>query len=353
MRDITTKTPGSSLTADEFNDIPGELENAITSTDITLSAADLFQLAKAISIYAARGDYYEDDGVADAYVLNTVGNLKAPNSYEDGMRARFKAANSNTGASTVSVAGIGVVNITGTISGDIVAGEFISMEFNSTSGEFEIASQASGDMLKSTYDPTTVNGNAFARANMTGTQLSSTISDFSSQVASLTAAKLDVTNLIQGTGITIGKVGNDATFSLATTSYQGCWLGTTGSSFSVGSLPYSIPWDVENRDTDTFHTGSGSTIVIPVAANGKQGRLTANVDIGTSGSAGLALSFKIISSADGTIAVEHTLTTTGNDAVQLVSPIVDLSTGDSFYVQVTGAGNGNILVDSFFDLEVI
>lgn len=196
MRDITTKTPGSSLTADEFNDIPGELENAITSTDITLSAADLFQLAKAISIYAARGDYYEDDGVADAYVLNTVGDLKAPNSYEDGMRARFKAANSNTGASTVSVAGIGVVNITGAISGDIVAGEFISMEYNATSSEFEIATQASGDMLKTTYDPTSINSSAFARANMTGTQLSSTISDFASQVAALTASTLSTSSLL-------------------------------------------------------------------------------------------------------------------------------------------------------------
>ena len=45
-----------------------------------------------------------------------------------------------------------------------------------------------GDMTKAVYDPTNINGDAFARANHTGTQLAATISDFVTQV---TATKLD------------------------------------------------------------------------------------------------------------------------------------------------------------------
>jgi hypothetical protein len=39
-----------------------------------------------------------------------------------------------------------------------------------------------GDMLKATYDPTSINSDAFARANHTGTQTVSTISDFDTEV---------------------------------------------------------------------------------------------------------------------------------------------------------------------------
>ena len=40
-----------------------------------------------------------------------------------------------------------------------------------------------GDMNASVYDPTTIQGDAFARANHTGTQLASTISDFDTAVS--------------------------------------------------------------------------------------------------------------------------------------------------------------------------
>jgi len=51
-----------------------------------------------------------------------------------------------------------------------------------------IVSGGGGDMLAATYDPQNVNGDAFARSNMTGTQLASTISDFATQVNSLAQA---------------------------------------------------------------------------------------------------------------------------------------------------------------------
>jgi len=54
-----------------------------------------------------------------------------------------------------------------------------------------LASANGGDMLKSTYDPTSKNTDAFARSNMTGTQTVSTLSDFTSGVNTLLQGLID------------------------------------------------------------------------------------------------------------------------------------------------------------------
>ena len=66
-----------------------------------------------------------------------------------------------------------------------------------------------GDMNASVYDPTTIQADAFARANHTGTQTASTISDFDTEVSNNTtvAAKAD-----QSTTYTIGQVDSMLTF---------------------------------------------------------------------------------------------------------------------------------------------
>ena len=72
----------------------------------------------------------------------------------------------------------------------------------------------SGDMNASVYDPNTVAADAFARANHTGTQTASTISDFDTEVSNNTtvAAKAD-----QSTTYTIGQVDDMLTFYPLTT----------------------------------------------------------------------------------------------------------------------------------------
>ena len=66
-----------------------------------------------------------------------------------------------------------------------------------------------GDMNASVYDPTTIQADAFARVNHTGTQTASTISDFDTEVSNNTtvAAKAD-----QSTTYTIGQVDSMLTF---------------------------------------------------------------------------------------------------------------------------------------------
>lgn len=111
MKNIPTQTTSTTLDPDEFNQPMDELENAILNTGISLSGGDVTQLSKSISNYVAGGSYYTDSGSANAYVLSVVGNKKSPTSYFNGMLVRYRATNANTGASTVNVNGLGVLNI--------------------------------------------------------------------------------------------------------------------------------------------------------------------------------------------------------------------------------------------------
>jgi hypothetical protein len=113
MQNIPTKNTGDSYTSAEFNQSNDELKNAITDSGQTLSGSDSFQISQAASVNAAGADYYDDSGVADAYVLSKPGtsSLRSPPAYFEGMTIRFRPTNANTGGSTVNVAAVGVVSI--------------------------------------------------------------------------------------------------------------------------------------------------------------------------------------------------------------------------------------------------
>lgn len=97
---------GARLTTDTT-----EPRNLTETTGQVVDDADLFQMSKAVADYAAVSTFYEDSGSASTYVLSSIGNFEAPHAYTNGMEVRFRAANASSGASTVNVAGLGVVNI--------------------------------------------------------------------------------------------------------------------------------------------------------------------------------------------------------------------------------------------------
>lgn len=111
MQDIATKVEGSQLTAEEFNQIPSELENVITSTGQSLSASDLRQLAKAIAIYSGLGDFYNTSGTVNNITLNPVGSLQAPSAYTKGLQIRFIPAANNTSPVNINIAGLSSVKL--------------------------------------------------------------------------------------------------------------------------------------------------------------------------------------------------------------------------------------------------
>jgi hypothetical protein len=113
MTKFDDKVNGNTVDASEYNDQVRSNKNAILAGGIAITS-DNDQLAKSIVNHVGAANYYTDSGAANAYVLNTVGDFKAPTQLDaktDGLLIRFRAANASTTASTVNVAGLGVKNI--------------------------------------------------------------------------------------------------------------------------------------------------------------------------------------------------------------------------------------------------
>lgn len=146
MRNIPIKVTGDDLTADEFNDIPEEEENLITSTGQALTAGDLRQIAKAVATYTAVGDFFGDSGSGNNYILFPLSSFAAPTQYWDGMRVRFRISHENTGSSTINVNGLGVKNIvkedgvSPLAAGDLPIGEHGELIFHADKDAFELYS---------------------------------------------------------------------------------------------------------------------------------------------------------------------------------------------------------------------
>ena len=86
-------------------------------------------------------NYAADTGAADAIVVTLP---HVPTGYTDGMQIVFKAAATNTGATTINVNALGVKSVrrqdgSALVAGDITAGSLISARYNATSGYVEIS----------------------------------------------------------------------------------------------------------------------------------------------------------------------------------------------------------------------
>ena len=110
--------------------------------------------------------------------------------------------------------------ITGTGTGDVSALDTAADNLVDAVNELhsEIGASGSGDMLTATYDPNGISADVFDRANHTGTQTVSTISDFTTQVNSLVQAGVDnVTDGAAAAFDTLSEIqaalGNDADFA--------------------------------------------------------------------------------------------------------------------------------------------
>jgi len=111
LESLNGKITGNTLTADEWNQIPTELQNIIVDMGISLSSGDLDQLGKAIAQIKSDGGYHLESGIADAYVANPIGSQQKPPALTDGFRIIIRPGNANTGASTINVSGLGVKSI--------------------------------------------------------------------------------------------------------------------------------------------------------------------------------------------------------------------------------------------------
>lgn len=151
MRDIAVKADnvGDTLTAGDWNALNEELENIVTSAGFSLDPAggpdtDKNMLAKTGAAYGSAAWRYADSGSANTYVLARVASssLKDVAIYHDGMAITYEAGNTNTGASTVNVAGLGakalVLRGTALGGGEVIAGEQILAFYDLANDRFEL-----------------------------------------------------------------------------------------------------------------------------------------------------------------------------------------------------------------------
>jgi hypothetical protein len=119
-----------------------------------------------MAIQPAGSDYSADTGTANAY---SVTLSPAPTALLDGMKVRFKALNTNTAASTLTVNGLtahAIVASGGTAlaGGEILAAGEYEVTYNLASTRFEIVGQSAGQVIVPTA---TVSGAATNLAQVT------------------------------------------------------------------------------------------------------------------------------------------------------------------------------------------
>lgn len=151
MRNISSKTDnvGDTLPASDFNaNLRIELQAIVTDAGFTLDIeggpdTDLDMLGKSITVYSNASQYYSDAGAVNAYVLSRVGDLQPLEVLKDGAVVMFKAANSNTGASTLKVDSLTIKDLVkesgAALTGyEIIAGTHSFARYNLSNDNFEL-----------------------------------------------------------------------------------------------------------------------------------------------------------------------------------------------------------------------
>lgn len=205
--------------AKAFNSLSDELEKVVESTGQTLDTStgddpNTTQLSRAITEYSLTAQAYVDGGIANAYVLSPINsNFEQPSSYLDGQKIRFKAGNTNTGASTVNVNGIGIKSIvdqsgSALPTGSIAVGQYYDLVYSSSADNFVL----------SVFD---ISGKAdIDSPTFTGTPLAPTpsIGDDSTKIAT-TAFVKDV--IVGGSGQTWQDVASERSLGVTYTNNTG------------------------------------------------------------------------------------------------------------------------------------
>lgn len=143
--------------------VPNQFAAVTTATGAQLDA-DFTAVLNALNNPTTPSNYLIDTGTANNYVVTFPAGL-VPGSYTAGLQVQMLVANSNTGASTINVNGLGVKNITrsgatAVNGGDLLAGAVVSLQYDGT--QFQIQSQVSSISV------TNVGSNLFNEINFGG-----------------------------------------------------------------------------------------------------------------------------------------------------------------------------------------
>jgi hypothetical protein len=350
-----------------------------TPTPITLDTTSL-----SFTIVGSNGAVYATDtGSANAYAIAPGAPISA---YVAGQQFIFKAANSNTGASTLAVSGLGTKNLTkfGTTAlaaGDIVAGQAMTVVYDGT--EFQVldagvtpvanggtgattavtaltnlgaANSGANSSITSLTGLTTAlsvaqGGTGSTSASGARTNLSAAASGANSDLTSISALTGSITS---ATGsITSNKPALTATqtWNSSGTAFQTINLNVTNTASAIGSNVLQT----QLGGTTVFGvnvSGSIQTSGVKVSVNAKSAAYTATVnDFAipvTAGSGGVTITLPASSSSKGQVlylqkvdsaAGAVTITPNGSDKINGASSASLASQYNSLTIVADGSGN--------------
>lgn len=124
MKDLTGKIAYDRIPADDWNQLPAELQNFIISNGLSLSGLDIQQAVKSLAAYSGRSDHYTGGGTADVQTCTPHDTLFAPLAYNTGMRIRWTPSVANaTTTPTVNVNGLGAKTVVSNTGGALEVGD--------------------------------------------------------------------------------------------------------------------------------------------------------------------------------------------------------------------------------------
>lgn len=221
MEELNNKITGGQLTADEWNQVPSELQNIITAFGQVLSNADLNQVGKSIAGYVANGNFYNAGGTVDVITLSVIGSRQGVLGYSDGMEIAFFPIGNNTVAVTVEVGTLGAVPLTypngGALSDDeLEAGRISVARYDSTNARFLLMNNFGrlnivGNVSLSSSTSSSLDASDRTAATPLGVKKAFDLATANSKLALFAAARVSNTQTILGSSINIASVASVAT----------------------------------------------------------------------------------------------------------------------------------------------
>jgi len=215
---------GQFFVAEEYNDLTVQIQGVELDAGGSNISRDRESFRKGLASYASISNFYIDSGTANDYVLNPQGAFKtpidAPSSW-NGMLIRFRATNTNTGVSTISLAGLGggspinVLNEDGTVltGGEIVTTRDTFLRYNITLNAFLVLNSSIFKSINTLLTPS----KPIILSYVNGTTLNYTSGTFDaddySGRFSLNAGTINLTGLTTNTSFYIFAIYNPTTNS--------------------------------------------------------------------------------------------------------------------------------------------
>ena len=221
--------------------IPNTFAGSTSAIPLVYLDQDFTAVSNATNDLATYSNYVTDTGVVNAYIANYPANI-VTTTVTAGLRLQFKAANANTGASTLQVQvnsvsiGSGSIRLTdGTAiaANTIVANAIVDVQYDGTN--FQLLSDSSGG--KEVITDLTVSGNlaVTGTTNLTGV--------LTANVANITTANIttaNVTTMSGTTSYTGTQTFTGSTTAIAAVFQDAAEVATISATAATGTINYDV-----------------------------------------------------------------------------------------------------------------